>query len=218
MLSPRDPQLDDYLQRLGRALRLVPSEEREALYQELRQHLDALVAAYVEAGCGPDEAVSLALTRFGDPWRIGRRMAWEHHRRRWQCAYGLVRTLSAAGLWALLFSLGQHLAPNRASLVLYNFVVLPFLAGATVGMCSLGRSGRRTLVSAALFILWFTVVEPGVEFWRGFRARDVSPQVSLSLMALLSVWWLTLGMLATLSASARRRAVARHQSGVSRRA
>ena len=69
--------LDQWFQRFNTALRRLPAAERADLHQEVRQHLDSLVAANEELGSSPDEAWELALAQFGDPARIGRRISWE---------------------------------------------------------------------------------------------------------------------------------------------
>jgi hypothetical protein len=78
MVSPRsDALIDDYFSQLNAQLRALPEEQRRELEQELRQHLAALVAANEEIGRSPEEATAAALARFGDPVRIGRRLARE---------------------------------------------------------------------------------------------------------------------------------------------
>jgi len=85
MDSPRsDALIDAYFSQLNAQLRNLPEEQRRELEQELRQHLAALVAANEEIGRSPEEATAAALARFGDPVRIGRRMARET-RSPWVC-------------------------------------------------------------------------------------------------------------------------------------
>jgi hypothetical protein len=81
MDSPRsDALIDAYFTQLSAQLRPLPEEQRRELEQELRQHLAALVAANEEIGRSPEEATAAALARFGDPVRIGRRLARETRR------------------------------------------------------------------------------------------------------------------------------------------
>jgi len=98
MFSPlNDPQVEEWFQRLNAPLQRLPLAERVELHTEVRQHLDALVAANKELGSPPEEAWELALTQFGDPTRIGRKMY-----REWQQS----RTGFRADMKAILFGYG----------------------------------------------------------------------------------------------------------------
>ncbi len=78
MFNPSENEaLDQWFQRLNAPLKRLPPQERAELHQEVRQHLESLVAANEELGSSPQEAWELAMTQFGDPARIGRRLAWE---------------------------------------------------------------------------------------------------------------------------------------------
>ena len=72
-----DPQTEQFLARLNKPLRWMPRSARVELHAELRQHLDALIAAHEELGSSPEEAFDLALHQFGDPAKIGRKLWWE---------------------------------------------------------------------------------------------------------------------------------------------
>ena len=51
MFSPlNDPQVEEWFQRLNAPLQRLPLAERVELHTEVRQHLDALVAANKELG------------------------------------------------------------------------------------------------------------------------------------------------------------------------
>lgn len=78
MFSPlENEELDHWFQRLNAPLKHLPAQERVQLHAEVRQHLEALVAANEELGSTPEEAWQFALTQFGDPTRIGRRLGRE---------------------------------------------------------------------------------------------------------------------------------------------
>ena len=77
MFHTHNKEWDDYLRRLYRPLHSLPPDARAEAQQELRQHLDALVAAQIELGATDEEAVRAALHLFGDPARVGRRLAGE---------------------------------------------------------------------------------------------------------------------------------------------
>jgi hypothetical protein len=81
---------DEYLTQLSTQLKLAPHEWSGELRQELRQHLEALVAAHMELGSSPEEAVAAALRQFGDPVLIGRWLSHESRRsNRWSRRAGL---------------------------------------------------------------------------------------------------------------------------------
>jgi len=98
MFSPlNDPQVQQWFQRLNAPLQRLPFAERVELHTEVRQHLDALVAANKELGSPLDEAWELALTQFGDPTLIGRKMYQE-----WQQSRAAHSGIAAIGFGVLL--------------------------------------------------------------------------------------------------------------------
>ena len=102
MFSPlNNKDLDDWFQRLNAPLKHLPPGERQQLHEEVRQHLDALVKANEELRSTPEEAWEHALPQFGDPVRIGRRMAWE-----WRRSHGLF----SPDMMAVLYGTGIHAA------------------------------------------------------------------------------------------------------------
>lgn len=110
MFSPRDSQTPEgWFRRFDAASRRLPAEERDSQREEIRQHLDGLVAAKTALGQSPEAAWKAALTRFGDPAQIGRKMYQE-----WQQA----RTGFRADIHAIVFG---------ASLTLVIWFVLELL-------------------------------------------------------------------------------------------
>ena len=108
MFSPlNDPQAEQWFQRLNAPLKRLPAAERLELHSEVRQHLDALVAANEELGSSPEEAWGLALTQFGDPAKIGRKMFREWHLSRTACS----------GAAAIGFGVLLHLSWTAAMLI-----------------------------------------------------------------------------------------------------
>ena len=124
MPSPlNDPISEDWFRRLNAPLKRLPHEERAALHSEITQHLDQLAAANRELGSTPEEAWALALTQFGDPAKIGRRLAGEWHKSQrvpsaaWQAiGFGIVfkLVLDQVGL-ALQENLGDSTHPVTAA-------------------------------------------------------------------------------------------------------
>lgn len=152
MLLAHDLQVQEYFRRLDAPLQKMPPDERAASSLELRQHLAELIAAYEELGCTPDEAAQLALRRFGDPGRVGRRLL-----REWQAARPAPYDADAVALaCALAWSVGLTVAlvmnPWARSMESVNVTVriaVPCLAGLFTGW-TLPRHGTRAMCLAAL--------------------------------------------------------------------
>ena len=113
--QPNDEQLDHFFQRLNKPLKRMPQPARTELHQELRQHLDALIAAHEELGSPPEEAFQLALRQFGDPAKVGRKLWWEWflstQRRPSEAVIAAGYALLLYALSDLLFALPPLLAP-----------------------------------------------------------------------------------------------------------
>ena len=104
MFNPLENEAAEaWFNRLNAPLKRLPAEERVALHQEVRQHLDALAAANEELGSSPEEAWKHALEQFGDPTRIGRRMAWE-----WRCSHSLFSSEMRAVLYGMANTRQPH--------------------------------------------------------------------------------------------------------------
>ena len=155
MFSPlNDPQVEQWFQRLNAPLKRLPAPERAELHEEVRQHLDALVAANEELGSSPQEAWEYALQQFGDPARIGRRLAKEWRRGRgWTSPDGaaVLYTLVAHVVFmvALVFCIVMvmqvfDLYDTSGIFFLGYFVGVPILAGIAVG----NRFPNRALTGA----------------------------------------------------------------------
>jgi hypothetical protein len=58
----------------------VPYEARYALRREMKQHLEAAILAHIELGSTPEQAVTQALTQFGEARQIARQWLdeWQH--------------------------------------------------------------------------------------------------------------------------------------------
>jgi hypothetical protein len=67
-------KLEQYLDEVSRP---VAAEYRSEWREETRQHLEAIIAEKVEQGLNREEAVSAALSAFGNARRIGEGVAWE---------------------------------------------------------------------------------------------------------------------------------------------
>ena len=65
------PQLERYVETIALRLKSLPPAQRDEEVQEIRQHLDALIAAHRGAGLSEDEAVKLAIQQFGHAKHVG---------------------------------------------------------------------------------------------------------------------------------------------------
>lgn len=119
--QPNDEQLDRFFHRLNQPLQRMPQPARAELHRELRQHLDALIAAHEELGASPQEAFDRALRQFGDPGKVGRKLWWE---------WLLTSLQPSEEFQAVLYALGSCLLLGPL-LFLLGFLALP------VGIASL---------------------------------------------------------------------------------
>ncbi len=149
MFSPRkQTETEDWFQRLNTPLKRLPAQERAELHQEVRQHLEALAQAHEELGSPSDEAWSLSLAQFGDPAKIGRRMAWEWRRKQGWVSEKLAAVFygvgafaaSTAGIMVLSYLVPALMniivgtgAGNPVPVNAYDFVAVPIIAGLAVG-------------------------------------------------------------------------------------
>ncbi len=213
MPSPlNDPRSEEWFQRLNAPLKRMPAEERAALHSEITQHLDQLAAANIELGSSPEEAWGLALTQFGDPGRIGRRLLWE-----WRRSQNAV----SQDMAAVLYGLAAHVAITAAFIVatvlvmsafdLYDnsgtfgtavaleyLVGVPILTGLVVG--------RRFPQRAVTGLFYAAIAWPLLPLM-AVAATSVT-SMNLPDALVLVLWpacWLTLGCGAAYLASARKR-------------
>ena len=71
-----EPLPEDYLDYLcAPLLGIVPYAQRRRLRLETEDHLLALVEDFGAEGFAPDQAVTVALREYGEPWRIGQDFA-----------------------------------------------------------------------------------------------------------------------------------------------
>ena len=161
MFSPlENEELDRWFQRLNGPLKRLPDSERRELHLEVRQHLEALAKANEELGSSPEEAWRYALIQFGDPARIGRRMAWE-----WRRSQGWM----SLDMIAVLYGAGVHAAAAAGLVVLFCVVsILDYFFGERI----LGR-GTGWLMTAGYFV--------GVPVLTGFKLGRKYPSLALKI-------------------------------------
>ena len=202
MFNPSENDaLDRWFQRLNTPLKRLPAEERASLHLEVRQHLESLVAANEELGSSPQEAWEHALSQFGDPTRIGRRLAREWRRGQSQISPDMAAVLYGLGaqvvsvpilffctaLVMVIFHLDD---PSGDMFTVELFVGVPILAGAAVGR----RFPDRALTGALYAVIaWAILLVIAVDY------SDLLPAM------LLPTTWLMLGCGSAYLASAHRR-------------
>jgi HAAS len=135
-----------YLDRVGASLAgLLPEERRAELRAELRDHLEALIAAHEELGASPEEAVTAALRQFGGADDLAR--AWRSAgppalRSRIAAAAGGLACAGSAALAATwLVSVPAQIGISPLAVLLGGPLlplVLGFLAGRARGRHPLG--------------------------------------------------------------------------------
>jgi hypothetical protein len=174
----RDAHIEEYLDRIRTPLvGVVPDARCQELCAEIAAHLDALVAAYQELGSGPDEAVSQALVRFGDPEDVARAWAGE-----WLRGQEHSSTMHAArvafgactGVTVMVFLGGYAYTrwhPDvRAldyGLGIGIFFGAPVVAGLAAGTWRRGRVVAGTLLGIAASLVPFAVAHAMDQAARG---------------------------------------------------
>lgn len=221
MFNPlQNEALDEWFQRFNAPLKRLPTEERAELYAEVRQHLDALVAANEELGSPPEEAWELALVQFGDPGAIGRRLAWEWRRGRGWISPDMTAVLYGLGITAATF-FGVTLVLNSswlwsgwwAFLSVHSEAVfgtaymatVPVLTGAAVGKKFPKQALTGAFYSAALLPILPVTVFMEVACLFGHERVGVTLGVNLILFVLAGAWLLLSGAAAYVASARKRR-------------
>ena len=207
MFSPlNDPNVTDWFRRLDAAWHRMPAEEQQRQREEVQQHLDALVKANEELGSTPSEAAALALMQFGDPVRIGRRMAWE-----WRRKQGLVGPQIASILWGIgvtavaspAVMLINWLASSVTYFVMNIILIHDFIDGYTwvfvwtpiiVGLVVGRKHPNRALIGVFYAALAWPIL-PGLYFLSScillnHPGAAITKQWSESCVAILALWLL----------------------------
>ena len=206
MFSPlENEEQDGWFQRLNKPLKRLPAEERAELHAEVRQHLEALAAANEELGSTPKEAWEHALTQFGEPDKVGKRMAWE-----WRHGQGLIGPQLAAilcGVGVTAIALPMVMLINwLASTVTYltmNIILVhelingctwvfgwaPSIVGAVVG-----RKHPHWALAGAFYNALTWPILPGLDLLScGLQQSRPGPTIVLQcsqLYGFISVCWL----------------------------
>lgn len=132
--------LDQYLSQVDRALRSIPASERRLEIQEIRIHLQQMVAANLEHGESPEDAELSATRRFGSAQMVGRTLVNSWYRR----AGLLPGSVAKAVLSVLVWTFACLLAP----------IVVEILLASTAGPQALSPG------ILVLILCWIAVVPP----------------------------------------------------------
>lgn len=169
-----DPRVARFFLRLDAPLCRMPEPERADLHTELRQHLETLVAAQLELGASPEEAIESALSSFGDPTNVGRKLMREWRLKNrdpfWATIViiGVCQFVLNCGLYLWLvmpLTHGMTTILDRSTISqlsqITNFIspLLPLLGGVAVGL----RQPSR-----AVFGAFFAGMLAGVLYWLFF--------------------------------------------------
>ena len=211
-----DERVEGFYQRLNVQLRKMPLEQRAEVHQELRQHLEALVAAHEELGATPQEAVAAALRQFGDPRRIGRRLArdwsrgahWPRNRGAFAFTYayvcfgGALAALAAAAcLWGVVATVGDLWLAQWTPFESTFFFSIGSIAPAAAGWLTGRRTGQRAVpamagavcaIAAPLWLLGLLTSGSG-------HGQSGGPQG----LCLMTCCWMSIGTLSAYASSAR---------------
>lgn len=114
------PAVTEWFQRLEAAWRRMPAEERTRQRDEVQQHLEGLVTAKVAQGQSVGDAWKAALSQFGDPTQIGRKVYDEWQQSRTSFRADMTAILFGLGLWALNYCLIQ---------ILFSFPLITIFTG-----------------------------------------------------------------------------------------
>jgi uncharacterized membrane protein len=157
-------RISAYLERVESQLTRLPSDRRRQQVEELRQHLDALIAQYEEVGVLPGEGVEAAIGQLGDPARLGRWLLREWRLTERKAAgerHAPARYALKALVWTSLFSFWfcdpllahVHSAwfPSDFSLICF----VPVIAGALTGWRWPERSLNAVFQAMMLLIVAF---------------------------------------------------------------
>lgn len=141
----------EYLARLQVGLLRLPAKEREEAYRELAQHVEALVADAADAGGDQEEAVRKALDKFGEPEKIGRKVANDYWRKelrdgaifRMICSPNTVSIVNAFTWFGVAVAL--NFGESRPILPLPYLLPLVALCGVPLGICTGAIWAQRKL-------------------------------------------------------------------------
>ncbi len=96
-----NPRLEQYLMTIAAGMKTAPAKQRDEEVEEMRQHLEALVARHIAQGRGEDAAVEAAIRQFGRAEQVGRGLERTWQRSLWAPALiYLVSTLLIFGFFA----------------------------------------------------------------------------------------------------------------------
>ena len=155
-------EMENYFNGLNAQLKRMPAADRAEAHQELRQHLDALIAAHEELGATPQEATEAAIRQLGDPVKMGRKLFQE-----WQlsrCGHALSTFVPILCASALLFtvtigcaSTPVHRGTPEWFCDVFIFGIPPIVTGSVIGLFRPGAA-IRNVAQASLAVSGIGIV------------------------------------------------------------
>jgi hypothetical protein len=164
--SPVDERMEDYLDHVcGPLIGVLSYAQRAVLREEIRLHLEALIAEFEEQGQAPQEAAELAFGEMGEPWQLGEAILREwapeagtsraHGRLRTEAIHAFAWFGSPTVLCLLLTEL-YVLYPRQEGVLPLLFLaalLAPFVAGVLTGISAPARAGRGVYMAVSLLSL-----------------------------------------------------------------
>lgn len=137
-------RLDQYIETIENRLKSLPPVRRQEEIQEVRQHLEALVAGHRIAGLSEDEAMETAIRQFGHAEQVGQELSKASRRQRTR----------------VLWLLGVYIATVVVNLVIFTINDSPETWFAKFIMAFTLSSG----------LLALGVIE-GMQYWRNQKKQ-----------------------------------------------
>lgn len=175
-------RIEDYLDHVCAPLvDSVPYEARRALRREMKQHLDATIAAHSELGSTPEQAVTQALTQFGDARQIARH--WLNESQYASLAAKplsrVTATLIALGMLSFTTFSAGGLAmlpgPGFAGLIGAIFLLSALTGGLATGVLLRAHAVRATVSATIVISVGALVIFTALWGWKNAIAFGLVP-------------------------------------------
>lgn len=204
-VEPSRQALELYLIAIDAKLLSLTAETRRAVLVEVRQHLEASIAAREELGIEHEAAVAEAIARFGDPARLARRFRAAYRDPASIFPGAAFREslwcLGTSGTTLILLDAASWFRPESNPLASVSawcwmawFFFGPFFSGAVSGFRAPRRAALGTFYALALLAL---LTIPLIQ-WDLQRTVDIP-------VPLLFALWLPAGCLGAIAGSVARR-------------
>jgi len=210
---PNNTRVEEWFQQLEKAARYLPGDEREKLHQELRQHLESIVADNINAGQSAEEAWAVALGQLGNPGQIGRKvyLVWKQARGGFRAEIGailfvLCLNFALVTFRSFCFGLWTH-AHGWQSISGITYFLISFGIAVVVGFASGTLFPVQALKSAfygtTLICTWAVIkLIPLVPYIPGGASEQGKVLISAAICIFI---WIILAVIAAYLASVTKR-------------